>query len=267
MAASPAANTPELQGNVLFYKQPEPLSLEKHRLLGCKRIERPFKFLVGSHVVPITVNEFPLACTSYPIIFAGTAKTPLAVMGARAGENVFVSPEGDIDPEMYLPAFVRRYPFVFATEPSGERMIVCIDRAAPMIGEGPDIPLFNGDQPSQFTQDAIEFCKDFERLRLVTQNFSERMTQLDLWESKAVSVSQNGPDGTPGEPVKVADYFAISEEKLTALPADTFLELRNEGWLGLIYAHLISLLLWPKVLNRTILAAQAQEPPAGARTN
>jgi hypothetical protein len=270
MAASPASNPAEITGNVLFYKQPEPLSLEKHRLLGCKRVDRPFKFLAETHVVPITVNEFPVACASYPIIFAGAAKTPLAVMGARAGENVFVSAEGDVDPEMYLAAFVRRYPFVFAAEPSGERMVVCIDRAAPMISEGPEIPLFNGDQPSQFTQEAIEFCKDFERLRAITANFAAKITELDLWEAKAVSVGQTDAAGQPtGEPIKVADYFAVSEEKLNALPQDKFLQLRSEGWLAAIYAHMLSLLLWPKVLNRTVLAASAQQAqqPAPARKN
>ncbi len=258
MAASPGAQDNGLQGNVLFYKQPEPLSLEKHRLLGCRQIDRPFKFLVGTHVVPLTVNEFPVACTSYPIIFAGAAKTPLAVMGARNGDNVFITAEGDVDPEIYLPAFVRRYPFVFAAEPSGERMVVCIDRAAPMISEGPDIAFFNGDQPSQFTQEAIEFCKDFERLRINTTGFADRMTEFDLWEGKSVQVAPRGPDGQPtGEATTVAEYFAVSEDKLNALPADKFEVLRRETWLPAIYAHLLSLLLWPKVLNRT-MAAQAR---------
>ena len=72
------------------------------------------------------------------IVFAGNEKTPIAIMGGREGQNVFVSPEGDVDPEAYLPAFVRRYPFAFATEPSGEKMIVCIDRGAPMISESKD---------------------------------------------------------------------------------------------------------------------------------
>jgi hypothetical protein len=261
MAASPKGNDLGLQGNVLFYKQPEPLSLDKHRLLGVRQVERPFKFLIGTHVVPLTVNEFPVACASFPIIFAGSNKTPLAVMGARTGDNVFITPEGDVDPEVYLPAFVRRYPFVFATEQSGDRMIVCIDRAASMISEGPDIAFFNGDQPSQFTQDAIEFCKDFERLRVNTTQFAQRMTEFDLWEGKTVQMGNRGPDGQPqGEPVTVAEYFAISEEKLNALPLDKFEVLRKETWLPAIYAHLLSLLMWPKVLNRT-LAAQARIAP------
>jgi hypothetical protein len=156
MSAQPEA---ELTGNVMFYKQPEPLSLERHRTLGAKRVDKPFQFLGSSHVVPITVNEFGVAAGSYPVIFAGDKKTPLAVMGIRGGENVFVDRGGELDPEVYLPAFVRRYPFVFASDGTSDRLLVCIDRAAPMIGENPEVPFFNGDEPSQYTQDAIEFCK------------------------------------------------------------------------------------------------------------
>jgi hypothetical protein len=260
MAESP--KSAELSGEVLFYNKPEPLSLEKHRMLGIKRVERPFKFLAESHVVPITVNEFGVAASSYPIVFAGEAKTPIAVMGGKEKQNVFVSPEGDVDPEAYLPAFVRRYPFAFASEPSGERMIVCIDRAAPMISEGAEVPLFNGEEPSQFTKDAIEFCREFEVCRVTTVNFTNRMNEFDLWENKTVTITPQGPDGQPQEPVKVADYYSISEEKLNALPAEKFNILRQENWHSVIYAHLLSLLLWPKILNRTLNIAAAQQAAA-----
>ena len=261
------ADTPqsEISGQVMFYKQPEPLSLEQHRSLGVKRVDKPFKFLVGSNLVPITVNEFGVAASSYPLIFVGPEKSPVAVMGARANENVFVSPEGDVDPEAYLPAFVRRYPFAFAADPSGERLVVCIDRAASMLGEAPDIPFFNGDQPSQFTQDAIEFCKEFETFRQATQLFITRMTEFDLWETKSVSLTPPQEDGTPGEAIKIAEYFAVSEPALQKLDPAKLTVLRDEGWLGMLYAHMISLLLWPKILNRALNIAATEAPPPPAR--
>ncbi len=248
----------KLSGQVLFYRQPEPLSLERHRGLGVKRIERPFEFLSTAHVVPMTLNEFGVAAASYPIIFAGEAKTPLAVMGARAGENVFVSAAGEIDPEAYLPSFVRRYPFVFAADPGGERLVVCIDRAAPMIDAQPDVALFEGDQPSRYTQDAIEFCKEFERFRRFTTEFVDLLKQNDLFEPKTVTITTRGPDGQESAPVKVADYFAVSEERLNALSIERLQGLREKGLLGPIYAHLVSLLLWPKVLQRAIRLSEAK---------
>jgi hypothetical protein len=248
---------PQLTGNVMFYRQPEPLSLERHRNLGVKRVEKPFHFLLEAHVVPITVNEFGVAAPSFPIIFAGPDKVPLAVMGARAGDNVFVAPNGDVDPEAYLPAFVRRYPFVFAADPGSDQLIVCIDRAAPMIGEMPEVPLFEGDQPSQYTQDAIEFCKEFERHRQSTDEFVRMLKELDLFEEKAVTLTQRNPDGSPAGEQKVADYFAVSEEKLNALSHDQYLRLRDTGVIGPVFAHLVSLMNWQKVIQRAVLRAEA----------
>ncbi|MDX2233944.1 MAG: SapC family protein [Hyphomonadaceae bacterium] len=248
---------PQLSGQVMFYRQPEPLSLEKHRGLGVKRVDRPFQFLLGAHVVPITVNEFGVAAGSYPVIFAGSTKTPLAVMGARSGENVFVSPLGEVDPEVYLPAFARRYPFVFAADSSGDRLVLCVDRAAPMIGENPDVPLFNGNEPSQYTQEAMEFCKEFERHRRTTENFIALINELNLFESKTVTITNRRPDGTEEQQV-IAEYFAIDEDKLTNLPNDQFVRLKDNGALGPMYAHMVSLLQWPKVIQRAMYRFQTQ---------
>lgn len=247
-----------LSGQVMFYRQPEPLNIEQHRNLGAKRVERPFSFLSQAHVVPITVNEFGVAAGSYPVIFAGADKTPLAVMGARSGENVFMSPTGDVDPEVYLPAFVRRYPFVFANDASQDRLVLCIDRAAPMIGENPEVPLFNGDQPSQYTQEAMEFCKEFERHRRTTDNFIKTVTEMNLFDTKTVSLTNRKPDGTEEQQV-VAEYFAIDEDRITNLPNEQFLRLKENGMLGPIYAHMISLLQWPKIIQRAMYRFQAQQ--------
>lgn len=253
---------PQLSGQVMFYRQPEPLSIDKHRGLGVKRVERPFQFLLAAHVVPITVNEFGIAAGSFPIIFAGANKTPLAVMGARSGENVFVSPTGDVDPEVYLPAFARRYPFVFAADSSGDRLVLCIDRAAPMIGENPDVPLFSGNEPSQYTQEAMEFCKEFERHRRTSENFLALMNEMNLFEQKSVSLTNRKPDGTE-EQQTIAEYFAVDEEKLTNLPNDKFIKLKENGALGPIYAHMVSLLQWPKIIQRAMYRFQAQNDAQG----
>ena len=254
-----------LSGQVMFYRQPEPLSIEKHRGLGIKRIDKPFQFLLDAHVVPITVNEFGIAAGTFPIIFAGPNKTPLAVMGARTGENVFVSPAGDVDPEAYLPAFARRYPFVFAADTSGDRLVLCIDRAAPMIGDNPEVPLFNGNEPSQYTAEAMEFCKEFERHRRTTESFIALIGDMNLFEQKTVSITNRLPDGRE-EQQTIAEYFAIDEEKLTNLPNDQFLRLKDNGALGPTSAHMVSLLQWPKIIQRAMYRFQGQQD-GQARTN
>lgn len=247
---------PELSGQVLFYSRPEPLSLERHKGLGVKQIASPFSFLRSAHAVPVTVTEFGIAATSFPIIFVGAEKTPVAVMGVRQNENEYVGADGQPDPDAYLPAFARRYPFVFAADPGSDRLLLCIDRAAAMVSSEPDVPFFEGDQPSQFTQDAIEFCKEFERQRRSTADFVAICEKNDLFEQKSVSFTPRDASGNQGEPQKIADYFAISEEKLSGLSESAFMELRNTGALAAMYAHMISLLTWPRVIQRTLRRLQ-----------
>lgn len=248
-------------GKILFYNQLEPLSIEKHRGLGVSQVSNPFSFLADTHLVPLTVDEFGLAAVCYPIIFDTQSKTPLAVMGLRPGMNVFLGADGSLDPEVYLPAFARRYPFlpVIAgnaqqqqqqAQQGEDRVLVCIDRAAKMLSSSPELPFFEGDKPSRYTEEAIQFCREFDLLGRRTQEFVKLMEQHNLFELTPLALPRAKPDGTPDEPAKIGEYLRISEQKLNALPRDTYLELRDKGVSAVMHAHLLSLGLWPKILSR-----------------
>ena len=86
---------------------------------------------------------------------------------------------------------------------------------------------------------------------------------LDLMEEKSIGFQPRDAQGNESGPQqKVADYFAISEERLSALPDDKYLELRNNGALGACYAHLVSLLNWQKIIQRAIRSAPQAQPAA-----
>ncbi|HEX4709835.1 SapC family protein, partial [Phenylobacterium sp.] len=154
----------QITGNVLFYSQPEPLSSELHGKMGVKSMDGPFGFAKPGHAVPLTVGEFPLAAVTGPIIFVGDDKLPIAVMGLNAGDNMFLRDDGLFEPGVYIPAYIRRYPFVFANDDNAKQMVLCIDRAAEfVVDKGFDQPFFEADgQPSQYTKNCIEFCNNFE---------------------------------------------------------------------------------------------------------
>jgi hypothetical protein len=250
-------------GKILFYNQLEPLSAEKHRNLGVSQVANPFSFLADTHLVPLTVDEFGLAAVCYPIIFDTQTKTPLAVMGLRPGMNVFLGADGSLDPEVYLPAFARRYPFLPVIAPAGgqaqqqqqtgadgDRVLVCIDRTAKMLSTTPELPFFEGDKPSRYTQEAIQFCREFDMLGRRTQEFVKLMEQHDLFELTPLALPRAKADGTPDEPMKIGEYLRISEAKLNKLPKDTYIDLRDKGVSAVMHAHLLSLGLWPKILSR-----------------
>ena len=252
----------QLSGNVLFYSKPEPLSRETHSELGLKQIQNPYRFAASTHIMPLVVTEFAPAALSYPIIFVGEAKMPVAVMGVNQGENLFANDEGVFDVDAYLPAYMRRYPFVFANDEAAGRMIVCIDRDAEMVAEQPDTPFFQNGEPSEYTRNAIKFCEDFEAERRRTEAFVKLLTDNDLFEVKQANFTPRLADGSNGQPQLIAEYFAVSEQKLGELSPDKLAEFRTSGALPQIYAHLISLLGWDRIITRALV--RAQKRPAAA---
>ncbi|MDO1559258.1 SapC family protein [Brevundimonas sp. 2R-24] len=253
-----------LAGSVLFYTQPEPLTPEQHGNLGVNPTATPFRFVRQSHVVPLTVTEFAPACLSYPIIFVGEGKTPLAVMGLRENANLFVDETGAFRPDAYVPAFVRRYPFVFANDPQNDRLLLCIDRNADFLTEDGQVKLFEDGKPSAYTEQAMNFCRDFEGERRRTESFVELLKTHDLFDVREAFFTPTNPDGTQGQPQKIADYFAVSEDKLKALPAETLVELRDNGALGQIYAHMLSLQGWDRLIALAMVEAMNQPTAANA---
>ena len=252
----------QITGNVLFYSKPEPLTADLHKTLGVKRLDGPFGFAKAGHAVPLTVTEFPVAAVSGPIIFVGEDKMPLAVMGLNAGDNMFVQDNGIFEPGVYVPAYIRRYPFVFANDAKAQQMVLCIDRAAEFIVEGGDLSFFDEKgEPTEYTQNCITFCNDYEVERQRTQGFIQILKDNDLFEMKSAVHTPLNEDGTAGEPQKIAEYFGISEEKLNALPTAKLAELRDNGALSQIYAHLLSLVGWDRLIALA-MARQAQNPQA-----
>jgi hypothetical protein len=256
----------QITGNVLFYSQPEPLSPELHGKMGVKSMDGPFGFAKAGHAIPLTVGEFPLAAVTGPIIFVGDEKLPIAVMGLNAGDNMFLRDDGLFEPGVYIPAYIRRYPFVFANDDNAKQMVLCIDRGAEFVVDKDfDQPFFDADgQPSQYTKNCIEFCNNFEIERQRTQSFVQLLKDLDLFETKVASFTPATGDGTMGEPQKIAEYFGVSEDKLNALPAEKLVEIRANGALAQIYAHLVSLVGWDRLV--ALALARATAPPEAANS-
>ncbi|GGH03229.1 MAG TPA: peptidase [Oceanicaulis sp.] len=245
---------PEIKGTLPLYKKPEPLNVQAHKGKGLKYGDRPFDFLNETHFVPVTVGEFANAGGVFPLIFLGDTKTVVAVMGLQAGENLFVDPNtGAFSPFSYVPAYVRRYPFVGAVHTNEEdRFTVCVDAGSHLFSDTPDVPFFNEDgKPSEFTERAIDFVRRFEADVAATQAFIDRMKELDLFEEQQTNFQPRDNAGQPvGEPQVVATYWGISLAKVNALPTKTLEELRDNRYLGAIYAHLLSMARWDQLLAR-----------------
>lgn len=249
-----------LSGNVMCYQQPEVLTADKHGNLGIKPVDKPFEFLKEVATIPLTVDEFGMSATGYPVIFTGTAKAPVAVMGVRQGHNLFVTEEGMTEPDFYVPTFARRYPFAFANHEEQDAFVLCVDRKAPMVTDQPTVPFFENGELSKYTQDAMEFCKQFEMQRQATVEFSKMLDEKGLFEQKTVTFQPRDNEGKEvGEAQLIAEYWAVSEEKLNNLSEESFQELRAKGAVGAIYAHMISLVNWKRIVDRALKDQESEQ--------
>ncbi len=146
--AAPNQNLP------LFYGGIEPLNLSQHGKMKVRR-NAPSPQIAKSHAVPVTVDEFALVQRHYPIVFSvGDSPVPIALMGLNEGINVFLDDDGrSKDSSVYIPAFIRRYPFRLARlRPDSDEMSLCFDPTSGAVGDFEDgEALFDGDQPSEAT--------------------------------------------------------------------------------------------------------------------
>ena len=245
-------------GLPLFYNQLEPLSSSAHGAWKARRMESA-PFLAQTHAVPLTVEEFALAQRHFPIVFSvGENPVPLALMGLNEGVNVFVDEEGKLTSDVYVPAYVRRYPFMLARLRSDvDELSLCFDPTADAVGafeEGE--ALFEDDQPSETTKQILGFCENFEQAGMQTGAFIKELADNKLLIDGEVSIQ---PEGS-AQPFIYRGFQMISEDALKNLRGDVARKMIQSGLLPLIYAHLFSLSLIREVFARQMQLGKVPTP-------
>lgn len=248
----------------VFYSQPEAMNPTRHGALSL--VDRPdFAFAARAHAIPVVANEMPAAMRSYPIVFVGPQKTPVAVTGVRRDQNLFVDANSRWVMPHYVPAYVRRYPFILAADDKAGKLTLCIDRGservietatAPLIDDGAAAhALFEGSEPSETTRKALAFCQEFQKGVLTTRAMVEKIDALKLFAERRSTVTLEG-----GETLNLTDFQVIDENAFNRLADEEFLELRRSGALALIYCHFASMNSWTSLVYQAGLS----EAPAAA---
>ena len=240
MATTPAAANASnaAQQLPLFYNSLVPLSSQFHPNHGLKRRD-DVEFTNATHAIPVTVDEFAVVQRHYPIVFGlGDNPAPLALLGLNEGQNLFVDAAGKWQEGAYVPAFVRRYPFMLAKlQPDSEELSLCFDDSSGIVvADGPE-KLFEGTEPSEVTKGILGFCEQFEQAVFRTRGFMEELAKLDLLIDGEVTIQQ----GDMKEPAVYRGFRMVAEEKLQNIRGDQARKMVQNGMLGLIYAHLFSL--------------------------
>ncbi|MEO5346167.1 MAG: SapC family protein [Magnetococcus sp. YQC-9] len=241
--------------HVMFYNRPEPLNKELHRAYKLDATLADPGFAAKTNSVPLAGMEFQHAAKEFPIVFLQMGDGSIlaaALLGVRGDENLFINRDGRWS-STYVPAFVRRYPFILAENPNQpDQLTVCLDADFPGFNTKTGEPLFQDDgEPTPLMSNTLRFLQEYQEGFRRTTQFIERLKALDLLTPMTAQVEVSGSK------FALQGLLTVDEQKLLALDEPKAMELFRSGELGWIYSHLISLANINRLAN--LLAARNRD--------
>ena len=222
--------------NPLFYKKPIIIDKYKHSNWGYNPVV-DFLFAKNTNILPIVTSEFEIACKEYPIVFVknGDSFSPVLLLSLKSNNNSFVDNDGKWLAN-YIPAYIRRYPFILAENNSKNKheLILCIDSDySGFSSKKSKLTLFDTkSEPSDTLKQAITLVNQYQVNSKETETFCNTLNEMGLLkESTVVSDSKKVVEG----------FYSIEQKAFDILDNKDFSKLRDSGYLSLIFAHFVSL--------------------------
>lgn len=243
--------------DAVYYEKPVLLHRDTHRHRKVAQ-STSFAFARKANSLYLAGVEFGEASKEYAIVFtraAGRKVVPVAMLGLRPRENLYVDDDARWT-AAYIPAFVRRYPFVLSELADGQ-FGVCIDEAYPGLGTTKGEALFDaagGNTP--FLQNALDFLNRYQQEYQRTDAFCQRLVEMDLLMEMNAKA-----DLIDGRSFTVNGLMVVDEKKLLALPDARALSLFRSGELHWISMHLSSLSNMQRLVDRVAARKARMAPP------
>ncbi len=236
-----------MAAHLLIYNEVEPINAIRHKQLHVKA-SNDFAFAKNVNISPLTAIEFPKAAVEYPIVFTGNDDNimPIAVLGTNEKENLFFSDDNKWEAE-YIPAFVRRYPFVFSSQDDGKTLTLCIDKAFEGCNDdGRGEALFDAEgERTQYLNNVLSFSQEYQAHFQRTQLFCKKLKELNLLEPMVAQFTDK-----EGNKRSLTGFMAINRDRLKALSGDKLEELAKTDGLELAYLHLQSMANFNKLVSK-----------------
>ena len=243
----------------LFYKAP---AILRFSAFGQARLAAlgDYGFASRTAAIPMTAAEFAWAGADYPIVFSQGDGMPLAVVGVKAGQNLFAAEwtsdlrarAGEVYRRQYVPAYVRRYPFIAADSGEGSDVVLAIDKACDRLGPTKGEALFEvSGTASAVTRRFMALCHDYHTDHRRTQAFVAALQAEKLLVPGTMSLQ------IAGQSHGLVDGFHIVDEAaFQALPAETLAIWHRKQWLALVILHLASQRNWSALVECHVVDRQ-----------
>jgi hypothetical protein len=233
---------------------PEIAALNKSQRVTLPKPGEAPDFCRRLNALPVSYSEFARASHDYPLVFIsgdnGKTFGAVAVLGLQNGQNLFVDAAGAWDKSVYLPAYMRRYPFCMAKvnvdNVTKNERIVCVAQHA--ISETNGEALFDekgGALPRWVEMEKL--LHEYEADLIRTEEMCGILKEHDLLEPFTMQAVSNA-----GDTKQLAGMHRVAESRLEALAGDPLRTLIKKGVMGRIYAHLLSLDNFSRLLDRSV---------------
>lgn len=237
------------------YQEIVPLN-KQHRVVLPEGRKLPLVFR-SLTALPLSYTEFGAACRDYPIAFVsgdgGRSFVAMALLGLENQQNLFVTDDGTWDASVYLPAYVRRYPFcmtrVTVDGKEQPERVACVEkRALSEKGE----PLYDSKgNPLPDWEQRQKLLFEYEADLARTEEMCRTLAECGLFEPFTMQAVPN-----QGQPMQMAGMHRVVEEKLADLPHEKTVSLMKAGILARVYLHLASLGNFTRLLDRRAALVQ-----------
>ncbi|QJR80035.1 SapC family protein [Alteromonas pelagimontana] len=228
-----------------------PLDKEKHKNMKVA-VNNTFAFAKNTHLAAASIKEFAQLASTMPIVFIQDPKSErhhvVAMLGMEQNQNLFLNGERWNGP--HVPMNILRYPF--DVRPDGEKLGVYIDENSDMIADEGQTLFTSEGEASDFLKNRQQFLADLANSEMITQRFVKTVIDLDLLEQIQIRLTYKN-----GQQRNVTGMLSINEKKMLELPDEKVLELHKSGFLGAMYAVMMSL----GQLNRLVELSNNTENP------
>lgn len=222
----------------------ELFNIEKHNK-SFVQFDNDLPHLASQHVVVITPKEIAKAALNFPICFMKTQENGafqmVAIMGLEAGSNAFYQ-DGKFN-SIYMPFHIAKYPFALA-KVSAEQVMMAIDSQV-LNEDGEGEALFNEQgEPTEYLSNKKELLQELSHQEELTKAFIGKLQELGLLTEFSLKF-----DLGDGDKKQLSGLYSVDRELLQSLDSETLSELQKQGMLEAIYAHLISLGQFQRVID------------------
>lgn len=200
---------------------------------------KDFKHVKEVVSMPLVMSEFFMACKDYPIVFAKDTKNDswfaTVILGYKENENLMVDEDGKWKEHKYVPAYARKYPFVFIENPQSDQLTLAIEDEY-LVDTQNERKLFEEGNKTEYLNSVLGFLEDYNNNARATNELIKQLNEWEILEEKVLTIVD--PEK---KQYNLNGFYVVNEEKLNHLSKKKKEQICEKNINSLITAHLISI--------------------------